>query len=184
TYAAWWIRQAVTRALIDQGKTIRIPVYMSELISKYIKTRNKLQQKLKREPSRREISQRLKSSIAKVADIEMWIEKKSSLDAPVGESGESQLGDFIKTDGYTDTEKEIEHFFNHERVVELLSFVNDREKKILDLRFGISDGKPHTLNEVSKELDISRERVRQVESAALKKLRSYVKKQQEDDLII
>lgn len=184
TYAAWWIRQAVTRALIDQGKTIRIPVYMSEFISKYMKTRNALRQKLKREPERREIAKRMKFTMAKVADIEMWIEKKSSLDAPVGGSGESQLVDFIKTTGSSDTEKEIENFFKHERVLGLLDFVNEREKRIIDLRFGISDGKTHTLSEVSQELNISRERVRQIEESALKKLRRYVKEQQNENLII
>jgi RNA polymerase primary sigma factor len=151
---------------------------MSEFIAKYMKVKNKLRQKLKREPARREIARKMRFSMAKVADIEMWIEKKSSLDAPVGNSGESQLADFIKTTGSSDTEKEIENFFKRERVSELLDFVSEREKRILDLRFGISDGNPHTLSEVSKELKISRERVRQIEEAALKKLRQYVKEQQ------
>lgn len=184
TYAAWWIRQAITRALIDQGKTIRVPVYMSELISKYITTRNKLRQKLKREPSRSEVAKRLKLPLNKVADIEMWIEKKSSLEAPVGSNGESQLSDFIKTTGYSDTEQEIEKFFKHEHVLELLDFVSDRERKILDLRFGITNGKPFTLAQVSKELGISRERVRQIEEAALKKLRAYAIQQQKEELEI
>ncbi len=182
TYAAWWIRQAITRALIDQGKTIRIPVYMSEFMSKYMKVKNKLRQKFKREPTRREIAKKMRFPISKVADIEMWIEKKSSLEAPVGADGESQLSDFIKTTGYTDTEKEIEQFFRHEHVLELLDFVNEREKKILDLRFGISDGRPHTLAEVAKELKISRERVRQIEESALNKLRKYAQQQQKEEL--
>ncbi len=184
TYAAWWIRQAITRALIDQGKTIRIPVYMSEYISKYIKAKNRLVQKLKREPTRAEIAKKMKFPAGKVADIEMWIEKKASLEAPVGTDGDSQLSDFIRTTGYTDTEQEIEHFFRHERVLELLDFVNERERKILDLRFGISDGKPHTLAEVSKELKISRERVRQIEDSALNKLRKYARQQQKEELEI
>ena len=182
TYAAWWIRQAITRALIDQGKTIRIPVYMSEFISKYMKAKNKLRQKLKRDPTRQEIAKKMKLPMSKIADIEMWIEKKASLEAPVGNDGESHLSDFIKSTGYTDTEQEIDHFFRHERVLELLDFVNERERRILDLRFGISDGKPHTLAEVSKELKISRERIRQIEESALKKLRKYAKDQLKEDL--
>ncbi len=184
TYAAWWIRQAITRALIDQGKTIRIPVYMSELISKYMKTRNKLQQKLKREPTRGEIAKKMKMPVAKVGEIEMWIEKKASLDAPVGSDGESQLSDFIRATGYMDTEHEIENFFRHERILELLDFVNEREKTVLDLRFGISDGRPHTLAEVAKVLKISRERVRQIEESGLKKLRKYARQQQKEELNI
>lgn len=184
TYAAWWIRQAVTRALIDQGKTIRIPVYMSEFIAKYMKTRNKLRQIIHRDPTRHEIAKKLRMSIAKVADIEMWIEKKSSLEAPVGDSGESQLSDFIKTTGYTNTEREIEIFFQHEHILALLDSVKERERRVLDLRFGISDGKPHTLAEVAKELKISRERVRQIEEAALKKLKIFAKEQQKKELEI
>jgi len=182
TYAAWWIRQSITRALIDQGKTIRIPVYMSEFISKYMKAKNMLRQKLKRDPTRQEIAKKMKLAMSKVADIEMWIEKKASLDAPVGNDGESHLSDFIKSTGYVDTEQEIDHFFRHERVLELLDFVNERERKVLDLRFGISDGKSHTLAEVSKELKISRERIRQIEEGALKKLRNYAKLQLKEDL--
>ena len=182
TYAAWWIRQAITRALINQGKTIRVPVYMSEYISKYIKASNKLRQKLKRDPTRQEIAKKMKMPVNKVADIEMWIEKKASLDTPVGNEGDSHLSDFIKSTGYTDTEQEIDHFFRHERILELLDFVNDRERKILNLRFGINDGRPHTLAEVSKELKISRERIRQIEESALKKLRSYVKSEMEKKL--
>ena len=181
TYAAWWIRQAVTRALIDQGKTIRVPVYMSEFIAKYMKARNKLRQKFQRDPSRQEIAKKMRMSMSKVADIEMWIEKKASLEAPVGTDGESQLSDFIRTTGYANTEEEIENFFRHERVLELLDFINDREKKVLDLRFGISNGRPHTLAEVAKEMKISRERVRQIEEAALKKLKVYATEQQKED---
>jgi RNA polymerase primary sigma factor len=150
TYAAWWIRQAISRALIDQGKTIRIPVYMSEFISKYKKIHEELRQKLKREPTRGEIAVRLKVHAEKVAEIEMWIQKKASLEAPVGEEGDSQLGDFIQSKDYADTNKEVEKFFDHERVLHLLDFVTEREKQVLDLRFGITNSKPHTLAQVSK----------------------------------
>lgn len=184
TYAAWWIRQAITRALIDQGKTIRIPVYMSELIYKYKKIKEQLRQKLKREPSIREIAKKMKLPVDKVSDIEIWSTKKSSLEAPVGEDGESRLGDFIRATGYADTETEIDKFFRHEEVVHLLDIINERERYILDLRFGITDGKPHTLANVARKLKISRERVRQIEAVALKKLRKYVTEHQKEDINI
>jgi RNA polymerase primary sigma factor len=182
TYAAWWIRQAITRALIDQGKTIRIPVYMSEMISKYKKVKEVLWQKLKREPTREEIAMRVKLPAERVGEIEMWIQKKASLEAPVGEDGESQLGDFIESKDYADTQQEIEKFFDRERISHLLDFVSDREKKVLDLRFGITDGRSHTLAEVAKILEVSRERVRQIEKDALNKLRKFALEEQKKEL--
>ncbi len=178
TYAAWWIRQAITRALIDQGKLIRIPVYMSELISKYKKVSEQLRQKLKREPTLVQVARKMKMPVEKVKEINMWITKKTSFEAPVGEDGESQFGDFIKATGYADTEEEIDKFFTRNQVLTLLDMVSPREREILDLRFGITDGKTHTLAEVAKRLGISRERVRQIEEAALKKLKKYVEEQE------
>ncbi|MDD5195386.1 MAG: RNA polymerase sigma factor RpoD/SigA, partial [Candidatus Omnitrophica bacterium] len=166
TYAAWWIRQAITRAIIDQGKTIRIPVYMSEMISKYKKQKEVLWQKSKREPTREEIAKKVRMSFEKIGEIEMWMQKKASLEAPVGEDGESQLGDFIESKDYADTEQEVQKFFDRERVNRLLDFVSEREHKVLDLRFGITDGKTHTLAEVADALSVSRERVRQIEKDA------------------
>jgi RNA polymerase primary sigma factor len=184
TYAAWWIRQAITRALIDQGKTIRIPVYMSELIAKYRKVKELLRQKLKREPTRKEIAKKLKISAERAGEIEMWIQKKASLETPIGEDGNSQLGDFIRSKDYADTSKEIDRIFTKERVIHLLDFVNERERKVLDLRFGITNGKPHTLAEVAKAIKVSRERVRQIEKAALKKLKKYALEEQKKELEI
>jgi RNA polymerase primary sigma factor len=184
TYAAWWIRQAITRALIDQGKTIRVPVYMSEQISKYKKTKEALRQNLNREPNRGEISKRLKSTVDKVADTEMWIQKKSSLEAPVGSEGESQLGDFIEGKEYADTESEVEKIFDKERITHLLDFVTERERVVLNLRFGIADGKPHILADVAKILKVSRERVRQIEKEALRKVKKYALAEQKKDLEI
>jgi len=178
TYAAWWIRQAVTRSLIDQGKTIRIPVYMSEFITKYKKAREKLRQKESQEPSREEIAHHLKMSVDKIGEIEMWIQKKSSLDAPVGGDGNSTLADFVKNHEYTSNSDMIENIFNRERIEQLLESVAEREKVVLNLRFGIIDGKPYTLAKVAKVLKISRERVRQIEKEALKKLRAYVAEEQ------
>lgn len=173
TYAAWWIRQAITRALIDQGKTIRIPVYMSELIAKYKKAKENLRQKRKREPGRGEIAKKLKLPVDRISEVEMWMQKKSSIEAPVGADGQSQLGDFIKSKDYADTEKEVEKVFTHERIVHFLEFLNERERKVLNMRFGINDGKPHTLAEVACVLNVSRERIRQIEKDALKKLKKY-----------
>jgi RNA polymerase primary sigma factor len=184
TYAAWWIRQGVTRALIDQGKTIRIPVYMSELISKYRKTMEKLRQKHKREPNPSEIAKRMKLPVDKINEIELWRTKKASLDTPVGQDGESKLGDFIRATGYSDTQTEVDKFFRQERVTKLLDTIGERERRVLNLRFGIIDGKSHTLAEVAVELKVSRERVRQIEEIALKKLRKYAMEQQKQELDI
>jgi len=180
TYAAWWIRQAVTRALIDQGKTIRVPVYMSELIAKHKRIKEILRQRLNREPSRGEVAKRLKVGVARVAEIELWTQKKSSIDAPVGGDGDSQLGDFIANDESSVTTSAVDKVFNHEKIEELLSFTTERERLVLDLRFGITDNRPHTLAEVAKVLKVSRERVRQIEKDALKRLHSYVVSQQKE----
>ncbi len=178
TYAAWWIRQAVSRALIDQGKTIRVPVYMSELITKHKRAKEALRQKLNREPNRGEVAKRLKVSAARIAEIELWTQKKSSLDAPVGESGDSSLSDFIKSGDHTSATATIDKVFNRERVDEFLSIATERERQVLDLRFGITDGKSHTLAEIAKVLKISRERVRQIEKGALKRLHKRVVSEQ------
>lgn len=173
TYAAWWIRQAITRAIIDQGQTIRIPVYASEFISKYKKAKEALRQKLNREPNRPEIAKQLKLPMEKVSEIELWMQKKSSLEAPVGKDGGSELGDFIVSEQSFDTKKTVNKIFRREKIEHLFDALSSREKKVLDLRFGISDGASHTLAEISEQLDISRERVRQIEKTALKKLKNY-----------
>lgn len=173
TYAAWWIRQAITRALIDQGKTIRIPVYMSELISKYKKIKEELRQSLKREPEREELAKKIKIPEEKIGEIEIWMQKKTSLETPVGEDGESELGDLLRSKDYADTGMEVEKILNRERINYLLDFVTKRERKVLNSRFGITNGKIHTLAEIAKVLKVSRERVRQIEKEALKKLKKY-----------
>ncbi len=173
TYAAWWIRQAITRSIIDQGQTIRIPVYASEFISKYKKAKEALRQKLNREPNRAEIAKQLKIPISKVAEVELWMQKKSSLEAPVGQQGDSELGDFITSDKGLDANKAVDKIFRREKIEHLFDALSKRERKVLDLRFGISDGTSHTLAEISEEMNISRERVRQIEKTALKKLKNY-----------
>ena len=178
TYAAWWIRQSASRALIDQGKTIRVPVYMSEFIAKYKQTKEILRQKLGREPNRGETAKRLKIPAAKVSEIELWNQKQSSLDAPVRGSGDSKLADFLKNSDYVNVSTAADKVINREKVDEFFSITPEREKLVLDLRFGITDGRPHTLAEVAKVLKVSRERVRQIEKGALKRLRDYVFEQQ------
>jgi len=183
TYAAWWIRQSITRSLMDQAKTVRVPVYMNELIAKYKKTQEALWQKYNREPKREEIAKRLKMPIDKIAEIELWIQKKVSLETPIGEDGESQLSDFIETKNYADTEEEIERFMDKEDIKYFFTFISERERKVLDLRFGITDGVSHTLAEVAKILKISRERVRQIEESAINKLRKFVAEQEKKEVI-
>jgi len=174
TYAAWWIKQSITRALIDQGKTIRIPVYMSEMMSKYKRASEELKQKLDREPTRGELAKKLKMTVKKVGEIELLMNKKSSLDAPVGADGDSHLSDFIEDKSSLNIKDEIDKFFKHEEIMHMFKSLSEREQRVVDLRFGVSDSKPRTLAEIATRLKISRERVRQIEEKAIKKLRKCV----------
>jgi RNA polymerase primary sigma factor len=151
---------------------------MNELLAKYNKAKESLRQNMKRDPSRNELAKKLGVSINKIADTEMWIQKKSSIEAPVGENGESQLGDFLKSDEFADTDKEVERIFDKERIEHFLSTINPREKQIIDLRFGITEAKTHTLAEVAKILKVSRERVRQIEKEAIKKIKKVAMEEQ------
>jgi len=174
TYGAWWIKQAITRALIDQGKTIRVPVYMSELMGKVKKAQEEYRQNNNGEPSRAEIAKKLGFTVAKVAEIEMLMNKKSSLEAPVGDDGESQLGDFIEDESSMSIESGINRIAQKEQISVLLENLPDREREVIDLRFGVTDGVARTLAEIADELGISRERVRQIEEKALRKLKQFV----------
>jgi len=178
TYAAWWIKQSVSRSIIDQGKMIRIPVYMNEEILKCKKTNEELTHKLKRKPQAGEIAKRLQIPVEKVREISKWISKMSSLDAPIGEDGEGQVKDIIEDESLMGPDEELEAFFNKERAADLLNMMPKRERLILDLRYGIGDGNTHTLAEIAKKMGVSRERVRQIEEAALKKLRKILKQQE------
>jgi RNA polymerase primary sigma factor len=180
TYAAWWIKQGISRAIIDQGKMIRVPVYMNEEIIKYKKAVEKLIHKLKRKPRIGEIAKRLKIAVDKVRDLENAISSMSSLDAPIGEDGDGQVKDIIQDESIMAPDEALEGFFNKERAVEFLNLLNKRERKIIDMRFGLTDGETHTLAEIADELGVSRERVRQIESATIKKIRQTFK-QQEDN---
>ncbi|MBU0710090.1 MAG: RNA polymerase sigma factor RpoD/SigA [Candidatus Omnitrophica bacterium] len=181
TYAAWWIKQGITRSISDQGKMIRVPVYMNDLISKWRKKKEQLSQKLKRIPSDNEIAKKLKLPKNKVGEITFWMSSTtSSLEAPVGDEEDSQVSDLLEDKGAVSPDFTVEKLFDKERLDNLLELMSEREKQVLDLRFGLAESKPHTLAELSKKLGVSRERVRQIEEAALKKLRKFVKKQEQE----
>ena len=182
TYAAWWIRQSITRSISDQGKTIRLPVYMNELISKWKKTREQLSQKLNRIPRDEEIAKKVRLPKDKIEEINFWLSTKtSSLEAPVGEEGETQVIDLVEDQNATAPDAAIERLLDRERIDNLLEIMSQRERGVLDLRFGlIRNGRTHTLAEVSKKLGVSRERVRQIEEGALKKLRKFVQQQEKE----
>ena len=178
TYAAWWIKQSITRSIIDQGKMIRLPVYMNEIISRWKKTKERLSQKLKRIPSDEEIARKLRLPKEKREQINFWLSTTtSSLETPIGEEGESQVMDLLEDQTAVSPDAEVERFLDKERIANLLGIMTQRERKILDMRFGLADGKPHTLAELAKKLGVSRERVRQIEEAALEKLRKFVEQQ-------
>lgn len=179
TYAAWWVKQAITRSITEQGKMIRIPVYMSELIAKWKKTKEELSHKLKRIPSDEEIARKMRISQTKMKQISYWMSTQtSSLEAPIGEEGESQVLDLVEDEAAVSPDAEIEHFLDKERVGSLLGMMSEREKQVLDMRFGLTGGKSCTLADVAKKLGVSRERVRQIEEEALSKLRRFVEQQE------
>lgn len=172
TYATWWIRQAITRAIADQARTIRIPVHMVETINKMVRTQRTLTQKLKREPTPEEVAVEMGITADRVMAIQKTAQEPISLEQPVGEEEDSSLGDFIADqeilNPYEFTTKEM----LKRELNAALATLTDREEKVLRMRFGLLDGKPRTLEEVGKEFDVTRERIRQIESKAIKKLRS------------
>jgi len=175
TYAAWWIKQSIMRSIVEQGKMIRIPVYMNELITKWKKTKERLSQKLKRIPSDEEIAKKLKITKDKVSQINFWLSTTtSSLEAPVGDDGENQIMDLVEDQNSISPDAQIEHLLDKEHVGSLMEQMSKRERNVLDMRFGLTNGKTHTLAEVAKKLGVSRERVRQIEELALKKLKKFV----------
>ncbi|MBM3246478.1 MAG: sigma-70 family RNA polymerase sigma factor [Candidatus Omnitrophica bacterium] len=178
TYAAWWIRQAITRSISEQGKIIRVPVYMSELITKWKKTKERLAQQLKRTPTNSEVSAKMRISKNKEDQINFWLSATtSSLEAPISEESDSEVMDLVENEASVQPDAEIEHFLDKERVGSLLGIMSPREREILNLRFGLADGKSHTLAEIARKLKVSRERVRQIEEAALKKLKKFIQQQ-------
>lgn len=178
TYAAWWIRQGITRSISEQGKMIRVPVYMNELIAKWKKTKETLSQKNKAVPSQEEIAKKLKLTPEKVEQINFWLTTStSSLEAPIGDEDESSVMDLVQDHTTPAPDAEITKMMDKERVAGLLEVMTERERQVLDMRFGLDDGKQHTLAEVADKIGVSRERVRQIEEEALKKLRRFVQQQ-------
>ena len=171
TYATWWIRQAITRAIADQARTIRIPVHMVETINKLIRVSRQLLQELGREPSPEEIAEEMNMPVERVREILKISQEPVSLETPIGEEEDSHLGDFIQDDNVPIPADAAAFTLLKEQLVEVLSTLTDREQKVLRLRFGLDDGRARTLEEVGKEFNVTRERIRQIEAKALRKLR-------------
>ena len=171
TYATWWIRQSITRAIADQARTIRIPVHMVETINKVLRTSHSMVQSLGREPTTQEIAAELHMDVQKVEEILKIAQEPVSLETPIGEEDDSHLGDFIQDDDASQPAEEASYTLLREQLEEVLKTLTPREEEVLRMRFGLIDGKPHTLEEVGKEFDVTRERIRQIESKALRKLR-------------
>lgn len=171
TYATWWIRQSITRAIADQARTIRIPVHMVETINRVLRTSHSMVQALGREPTTAEVAKELHMDVSKVEEIMKIAQEPVSLETPVGEEEDSHLGDFLPDSDAVQPSDEASYTLLREQLEDVLATLTTREQQVLRMRFGLSDGKPHTLEEVGKEFDVTRERIRQIESKALRKLR-------------
>ena len=171
TYATWWIRQAITRSIADQARTIRIPVHMVETINRLIRTSRQLLQEMGREPSAEEVAARMDMPVDRVREILKISQEPVSLETPIGEEEDSHLGDFIQDDHVEVPVDAATFTLLHEQLMEVLDTLTDREQKVLRLRFGLDDGRPRTLEEVGREFNVTRERIRQIEAKALRKLR-------------
>ena len=171
TYATWWIRQAITRAIADQARTIRIPVHMVETINKLIRTSRHLLQQLGREPTPEEIAKEMEIPVEKVVEIQKIAQDPVSLETPIGEEDDSHLGDFIQDDESLAPQDAAAYTLLKEQLEEIMQTLTPREAKVLKLRFGLEDGKARTLEEVGREFQVTRERIRQIEAKALRKLR-------------
>lgn len=171
TYATWWIRQAITRSIADQARTIRIPVHMVETINKLIRVSRQLLQTYGRDPSPEEIAQEMGISVDKVREIQKIAQEPVSLETPIGEEEDSHLGDFIPDEDVPAPAEAAAFSMLKEQLVEVLDTLTEREQKVLKLRFGLEDGRARTLEEVGKEFDVTRERIRQIEAKSLRKLR-------------
>ncbi|MBE6912310.1 MAG: RNA polymerase sigma factor RpoD [Ruminococcaceae bacterium] len=171
TYATWWIRQAITRAIADQARTIRIPVHMVETINKVIRVSRQLLQELGHDPSPEEIAEEMQIPVNRVRDILKIAQEPVSLETPIGEEEDSHLGDFIPAEDAQEPAEAASFALLREQLVDVLATLTPREEKVLKLRFGIEDGRTRTLEEVGKEFDVTRERIRQIEAKALRKLR-------------
>ena len=171
TYATWWVRQAITRAIADQARTIRIPVHMIETINKLVRTQRLLQQEFGRDPTHEELGKRLDLSIPKVRKVLRIAQEPISLETPVGEEEESHLGDFIVDKRVVSPSEAVINLNLREQTAEVLKTLTPREERIIKMRFGLQDGSEHTLEEVGQHFAVTRERIRQIEAKALRKLR-------------
>ena len=183
TYATWWIRQSVTRALADQARTIRVPVHMVETINKMSKMQRKLTLELGYEPSVKELAEHLDMSEDKVQEIMQIAREPASLETPIGEEDDSNLGDFVADANVLTPESNIEAVMLREHIDSLLGDLKERERQVIVLRFGLEDGHPRTLEEVGKEFNVTRERIRQIEAKALRKLRNPVRSKRIRDFL-
>ena len=183
TYATWWIRQAITRAIADQARTIRIPVHMVETINKLIRVSRQLLQELGREPTPEEIAAELDMPVERVREILKISQEPVSLETPIGEEEDSHLGDFIQDDNVPVPAEAAAQTLLKEQLDEVLDTLTEREQKVLRLRFGMDDGRARTLEEVGKEFDVTRERIRQIEAKALRKLRNPVRSKRIRDFL-
>ena len=183
TYATWWIRQSVTRALADQARTIRVPVHMVETINKMSKMQRKLTLELGYEPSVAELANALEMTEEKVMEIMQIAREPASLETPIGEEDDSNLGDFVADNNITTPEENVESVMLREHIDTLLQDLKERERQVIILRFGLEDGHPRTLEEVGKEFNVTRERIRQIEAKALRKLRNPVRSKRIRDFL-
>ena len=183
TYATWWIRQAITRAIADQARTIRIPVHMVETINKMSKMQRKLTLELGYEPSVTELAEALDMSEDKVMEIMQIAREPASLETPIGEEDDSNLGDFVADSNAVTPEGNVESVMLREHIDALLGDLKERERQVIVLRFGLEDGHPRTLEEVGKEFNVTRERIRQIEAKALRKLRNPVRSKRIRDFL-
>lgn len=183
TYATWWIRQSVTRALADQARTIRVPVHMVETINKMSKMQRKLTLELGYEPSVAELAEALEMSEDKVMEIMQIAREPASLETPIGEEDDSNLGDFVADNNVLTPEGNVESVMLREHIDALLGDLKERERQVIVLRFGLEDGHPRTLEEVGKEFNVTRERIRQIEAKALRKLRNPVRSKRIRDFL-
>jgi len=174
TYAAWWIKQYITRAIANQGKTVRIPVYVIELLMRFKKISGQLSHKLKRKPRLDEVAKKMRMPMGRIRQLNKMANTVSSLNAPVDQSGSTEFMDLIEDEKVAKEVGELSNFLLHERIKDLLHKMMPRERKILSLRFGLKDGVRHTLRETAKDFGITRERVRQIEGVAMRKLREYM----------
>ncbi|MBN1527331.1 MAG: sigma-70 family RNA polymerase sigma factor [Candidatus Omnitrophica bacterium] len=180
TYAAWWIRQYISRAIANQGKTVRIPVYVLELLMRFKKTTDQLTERFKRKPRLNEIAKRMKLPMKRARQLNKMVTGISSLNAPVGEEGSIEFMNLIEDENVATAADGLSNFFVRERIKDLLGKMSKREQKILRLRFGLKDGVTCTLKDTAKHFGITRERVRQIESAAMRKMRKLILQQEKE----